>query len=141
MGKKQVHKTKEELIAGLKKNAEFNKKMDFVRNTFYPALCKASMNVEDAQILLTGMNSMIMQEFLGLMKEKTINDLHLTDKLDQNNPKFFEMSALLGIFADQTVFDAKDSIEGMRGEIGIFISDEMKERKLEDLKTKWVDQL
>ncbi len=40
-----------------------------------------------------------------------------------------------------SVFDAKDAIEGMRGEIDTFIVDEMRERKLESLKVKWLDEL
>lgn len=142
MGTKiQKHKSKEELLADLKNNKDFQEKIKFAREVFYPALCQASTSIDDAQILLSGFNTTIMQEFLSLMKEKKIKDLALVDKLDQTNPKFAEMSALLGIFSDYTVFDAKDQIEGMRGELALFITDEMKERPLSSLKTKWVDQL
>ena len=37
--------------------------------------------------------------------------------------------------------EAKTNIEGMRGEIDKFITDEMRERSLGSLKTKWIDQL
>lgn len=143
MGKKpkQVYRSKEEIISELKKNEEFKKKIKFSRETFYPALCKASTNIEDAQMLLAGFNTVIMQTFLGLMKDKKLGELDLQSKLDSTNPKHTEQIALLNLFEDMTIFEAKDHIESMKSEIGLFLSDEQRERSLESLKTKWIDEL
>lgn len=138
---KQIFRKKEEILADLKNNKVFIEKMKFAREVFYPALCNASTSIDDAQMLLAGWNTMIMQEFLGLMKEKKIGDLKLEDRLDKTNPKYAESVILLGLFKDVSVFDAKDQIEGMKNEISIFLTDENQTRKLEDLKVKWVDQL
>lgn len=138
--KKQHHKSKKEILADLKKNKEFMDKLKFTKEVFFPALCRASVNIDDAQILLSGFNTTIMQEFLALMKNRRLGELDLGSKLDSLSPKYTENLELLKIFEDMTIFEAKDYIEGMRSEIQLFITDEMKDRPLESLKTKWVDE-
>lgn len=137
--KPRANKSKEEILADLKNNADFQRKMQFTREVFYPALCNASTSIDDAVILLSGLNTQIMQEFLASMKEKTVKDLQLDGKLDKDNPKYAESQVLLAIFNDMTVFDAKDHIEGMRGEIQLFLTEEQKKRPLSDLATKWLE--
>lgn len=139
--KKQVFRKKEELLAELKNNKVFQEKITFAREKFYPALCKASVSISDAQILLSGFNTTIMQEFLALMKQKKLGELNLAEKLDKTNPKYLESVALLSLFEEFSIFDAKDQIEGMRSEIDIFLRDESEARSLESLLTKWADQL
>ncbi len=141
VGAPKGQKTKEQIMAELKNNAEFQQKMAFVKQVFYPALCRASTSIEDAQMLLHGFNTNIMQEFLGLMKEKKISDLNLSVRLDTTNEKHPDFLALLDLFKDQSVFEAKEHIEGMTQEINLFLQEERKTKKLEDLKTKWVDEL
>lgn len=135
------NKTKEELLNNLKGNKDFQVKMKFTREKFYPALINATTSIDDASILLSGFNTIIMQEFLGLMKEKKLGDLKLDTKLDPTNEKFKASKDLLNLFKDMSVFDAKDHIEGMKNEIELFKNEEMKERGLETLKTKWIDEL
>lgn len=125
----------------MKANVDFQKKMAFVREKFYPALCEAASSIEDATMLLSGFNTVLMQEFLGIMKEKKVSELSLGGKLDAMSDKFKENTALLDLFTDLTVFEAKDYIEGMKGEIELFKSEEMRERPLSSLKTKWADEL
>lgn len=137
----RINKTKDELLADLKGNEKFQEKMAFTRDKFYPALCNASVSIDDASILLSGMNTMIMQEFLGKMKDVKLSELNLQNKLEPTNLKFDESKALLDLFAEMNVFDAKDYIEGMRNEINLFLTEEAKERPLKDLKVKWLDQL
>jgi len=138
---KRINKSKEELLKDLKGNEKFQEKMKFTREVFYPALCEATVSIDDACILLGGFNTVIMQEFLALMKDKTLKELNLGNKLDPFNMKLEESKKLLALFEDMSVFDAKDYIEGMRNEIQLFLTDEAKERPLSSLKTKWVDQL
>ncbi len=140
MDKPRAQKSKEQIISEMKANTDFQKKIEFVKTKFWPALCEATTSIEDADILLSGFNTMIMQTFLGLMKEKTLKDLDLSTKLDPTSDKFLENQKLLELFSDMSVFDAKDYIEGMKNEIGLFKQEEFKARPLSSLKTKWVDE-
>lgn len=125
----------------MKKNADFQKKMEFTRNKFYPALLKANPTVEDASMWLAGFNSALMQAFLERMKEVKMSDLKLGLKIDGASDKFVEFQEIISLFDGMTVFEAKDNIEGLRGEIDIWKRDEDRVRLLADLKTTWIDEL
>ena len=139
--RRQVLKSQEEVIKDLKSRADFQQRIKFVKEKFWPALCAASMNIEDACMLLSGFNDIIMQEFLGLMKEKKLRELKLESKLDAKSPKAKENQELLELFQDCDIFEAKQYIEGMRNEIETFKRDEFQDRPLSSLKTKWIDEL
>lgn len=134
-------KSKEEILKDIKTNTDFQKRMTFVKEKFWPALVEASTSIEDAKMLLTGFNNIIMQSFLALMKEKQIKDLGLAAKLDAKSDKFLENQKLLELFIDMDVYTAKDYIEGMRNELDTFIMDELKVRPLSSLKVKWIDEV
>jgi len=133
-------KSKEEVLAELKKNAAFQDKMKFVKERFYPALLEAATSIEDATQLLAGFNTQIMQSFLGLMKNKKTSDLELIKQLDPKSPKYEQHKALVALFDEMNVFDCKDYVEGMRSEIAMFQREEMEQRPLSSLKTKWIDE-
>lgn len=139
MKPKRVNKTKEQIIAELKGNQKFQDKLKFVKEQFYPALCKASKSIDDAQQNLSIINTLLMEKFLERMKDVKMLEINLYSKLVEGD-KFEELSAMLKLFDDMSVFDAKDSIEGMKQEISLFLNEENKERKLETLKTKWIDE-
>jgi len=139
--KKRANKSKEEILAGLKQNADFQKKMKFIKETFFPALCAASQSIDDAQILLTGFNNQVMQAFLGKMKEVYVKDLQLDAQLDKDNPKYAENQILVAHFQEMPVFEAKELIEGMKNEITLFLTEENKKRPLSELQTKWLDEI
>lgn len=134
-------RSKNEILADMKKNADFKRRMAFVKEKFWPALCESAENIKDAQMLMEGFNTQIMQSFLGKMKEVKLSDLKLEAQLDQTSPKYPEHLAMLKLFEDMSVFNAKDLIEGMREEINLFVTDELAERPLSSLKTRWVDEL
>lgn len=137
----QNHQTKAEALRDLRANPEFQKRMSFVREQFYPALIEASTSIDDASTLLSGFNNVMMEKFLGIMKEKKVSELGLYERLDQESPKIEEHKRLLDLFQDMNVFDAKSYIEGMKDELETFKLDEMKERPLSSLKTRWLDEL
>lgn len=137
----QQHKSKEEMLADLKKNGEFIMKMKFIREKFYPALIDATDTIEDATMLLYGFNANMMEQFLGFMKEKKVSDLKLEDKLDKQSPKHEKHLALLNLFQDMNIFTAKEYIEGLRNEIEAFKMDYFKEKSLAELKTRWIDEI
>lgn len=141
MKKKQHHKSRKEILADLKKNKDFMEKMKFTKEVFYPALCKATKNIDDAQMFLGSIASIMMEIFLGFMKTKRLGELDLPSKLDPKADNYEELKTLLALFEDMDVFTAKTYFEGMRSEISLFLNEENKGRPLSDLKTKWVDEL
>lgn len=139
MKKKRLVKSREQILAELQKSQDFNVKMAFVKDKFYPALIEASRSVDDAQSFLASLSTMMMQKFLGMMKEKKFVELGLADILDPKDDKYEKLIEMLDLFKDMTVFDAKELIEGMKQEIQLFINEELKDRKLDSLKTSWID--
>lgn len=102
---------------------------------------EASDSIDDAKMFLSSINTVLMEKFLGEMKKLTFKDLKIIEGLDEKGEKFGKYQTLLALFDDMSVFDAKDYIEGMRSEIDVFITDEMRDRPLSSLKTKWIDEL
>lgn len=138
---KQVHKTKEQLLSDLKNNEQFKAKMAFTREKFYPALVEASTSIEDAMTNLSSINTVVMQTFLGFMKEKKFGELDMVSKMDEKAPKFEEIKAMLALFNEMSVFEAKELIEGMRAEIGLWCQEDNRMRNLKDLPKRWIDEL
>lgn len=138
---KKPVRTKAQLIADMQKSAEWKKRMDFARNKFYPALIEASTSIDDAKMLLSSINNVLMEKFLAKMKEQTVKDIKLTEALDPKDEKYGDYLQLISLFNDMSLFEAKTNIEGMKGEIETWLTDEMRERSLESLRTKWIDQL
>ena len=134
-------KSKDELLAELTQNKDFVKKMDFTRNSVYPRLIDATTSIEDALEQLYMINSVIMQGFLELMKEKLTKELKIVDKLSQTDPKYLAMKTFLELFDEKSVFETKEVLEGLRNEINLFVSEENKKRSLADLKITWIDEL
>lgn len=111
----------------------------FVKDKFYPALIEATTSIDDAKFLLSSFSNMVMEQFLSEMKEKKFIDLELHTKLDKNAPNYKEYVNLLALFGDENVYDTRELIEGMKGEIDQLITNELKDRKLETLKTNWLE--
>lgn len=138
---KRVLKSKEELLKEMKGNASFIAKMYFVREKLYPAVVDMGESVDDTKMFLSSINNVLMEKFLGKMKELTFKDLQIIGGLDEKGEKFDKYRSLLSLFDDMSVFDAKDYLEGMRNEIDTWVNDELKEKPMSELKVKWIDQL
>ena len=142
--KKQVihtNKKKEQLIADLQKNQKWVAKMKFTREKFYPALVELDESIDDTKTFIASINQIMMEKFLDLMRQNKFGDLKLAEVLDSKDAKYDKYKAILELFKDHSVFDAKDCIEGLKGELDLFVQDEMKERKMSTLKCKWLDQI
>lgn len=137
---KQVIKTKEEVIAQLRKNQDFVKKMKFTKEVHYPALCAATNSIEDATQFLSSITNIILEKGLQLMKEKKMIDIKLFDSLDSADPKHEELKTLVHLFDDISLYDAKELLEGMKMEINMFVTRENEKRLLKDLTTQWIDE-
>lgn len=133
-------KTQEQMLRDLKQNAEFLAKMKFIKEQFYPALINATTSIEDALQNLTIINSVMMEKFLGAMKEKKFKDIDIYTNLSKSDPKHDQLETMLHLFDDMTIFEAKEYLEGMKHEIALFQLEESRERTLESLKAKWADE-
>lgn len=138
---KRIQKTRDQLLKDLRNNKRFQEKMMFTREVFYPALSRATKNIDDAISNLSIINSMMMEKFLGFMKETKFKELKIVDSLSVTDPKYKELKEMLELFDEYNVFDAKDLMEGMKNEINLFLSEENKSRTLADLKQVWLDQI
>lgn len=139
--KKRLTKSKEQLMAELKGNVKFQEKMRFTKEKFYPALIKATTSVDDALQNLSIINTVMMDKFLGFMKEKKFRDIDIYSNLDPKDPQYENLKEMLNLFDDMSVFDAKDLLEGMRNEINLFLNEENKVRQLSDVKPRWLDEI
>lgn len=141
MKKPRVVRTKEELLRDLQKRSDFIEKMTFIKEKFYPALIEATTSIEDATQNLNIINSIIMEKFLGLMKEKKVGELNIYSNLSDKDPKYEQLKALLGLFDDMDVFSAKEYFEGVKMEIEQFKADYWKDKTLNELPAKWMSDL
>ncbi len=142
MKKKQLlTKNKAQLIADLQKNQDWVKKMLFTKTQFYPALLDLDSSVDDVKMFLASIETVLMEKFLAKMKETKFIDMKLVDVLDPTDEKYQWYIKILSLFEDMNTYDARDVIDGMRKEIAQFETDESKNKKLVDLKTKWLDEL
>jgi bifunctional ADP-heptose synthase (sugar kinase/adenylyltransferase) len=138
---KRVVKSKEELLAEMKGNAKFIIKMKFAKEQFYPAVVDLGVSVDETKMFLSSINNGLMEKFLQRMKELTFKDLDLISGLDPKGENFDKYKALLALFDDMSVFEAKEHLESMRNDIDIWITDEMRERKMDSVKARWIDEL
>lgn len=135
---KRVNKTKEEIAKAMKNVEKVKHLRSFVKDKFYPALLTASNSIEDSKYLLSSFSNMIMEQFLSQMKETKFKDLKLETKLDPKSPQYKEYKKILDLFADEDVYSTRELIEGMKSEVEMMITNELKERKLSTLKTNFL---
>lgn len=130
--------TKAELVEYQKRVEEANRKKKILKEQVYPGIIKASTSIDDAKFFLTSLSSLMMESFLAEMKERKFKDLNLLNKLDKADKQYEDYKQFLSIFEEMNVFEAREFVEGVKNEIDLFINDEMKERKLETLKTNFL---
>lgn len=110
----------------------------FVRDQFFPALCDSTYSINDADVFLQSFNTMLMENFLQIMKEKKFGELKLHEQLDPTGPKHAEIAKMVHLFDDMSVREAQDVIEGMKNELRDLYRRETMTRPLTDLKTNWM---
>lgn len=111
----------------------------FVREKFFPLLCKSTESINDADIFLQTFSTMLMETFLHKMKEGRFKDLQLDLKLDVSSPKHEVLSELVHLFDDMSIQEAQNLIDGMKNELRSFYTNEMKTRKLDSLQVNWLE--
>jgi len=135
-----ANKTKLEIAEDIRRQQKARYLRAFIKEKFYPALMEASTSIDDAKFLLSSLSNMVMENFLAQMKETKFVSLNLGAKLDKKAKNFPQYAAMLALFADENVLQARELIEGMKSEIELFINDEMKKRKLDTLTTNFLQE-
>ena len=135
-----ANKTKLEIAEDMRRQQKARYLRAFIKEKFYPALMEASTSIDDAKFLLSSLSNMVMENFLAQMKETKFVSLNLGAKLDKKAKNFPQYAAMLALFADENVLQARELIEGMKSEIELFINDEMKKRKLDTLTTNFLQE-
>ncbi len=141
MDKKEprVNKTEEELW----REMEVQRKRRIVVEQFYPALCEATVSVDEAKMLVQASASLIMEAVLETMKERKFSEIysHIISKLSPDDVRKPEIEKLFGTIKGENLFVAREIIEGMTRVIDQMTNDEMRERKLDSLKADWEKML
>lgn len=129
----------DEIIETAHRMEEARKSRAFVKDKFFPALIKNDESIDDTKFFLSSMSNLIMTEFLTWMREKKFSELHLEEKLDPASPQYENYKAIVELFKDETIFNTKEIIDGMKGEIQMIADKELKSRKLDTLKTEFYE--
>ncbi len=137
--KKRTNPKREEIVYTLQQLEAAKKTRKFIKEQFFPVLCKSTESIHDADVFLQSFASMVMEKFLGMMKDKDFADLNLTDKLDKTSPQYNDICELVNLFNGMKVIEARDLIDGMKDEIKLFYRKDMVKRKLQDLKFNWLE--
>lgn len=137
--KSRVNLTEEQIA----RNMEIARKRNIIVEKFYPALCEATVSVDEAKMLTQAAASLIMEEVLQTMKERTFDEIYarLVKKLTSEGERVLEIEALFDTLKGENLFVAREIIEGMTRAIDQMTMDEMRERPLNSLKADWPKML
>lgn len=138
MTKKQ-NRTSEEIMKDMQNKAEIARKRNIIVDKFYPALIDATISIDEAKMLISAIGNIMMEEVLKTMKVTKLSEIKeaLIKVLCQDGERKEEITKLLNTLEDENLYVSREIIEGMTRSIDTMISDEMKDRKLDTLKTKW----
>jgi hypothetical protein len=136
---KRQNLTKEQIAKRMEEVAKAKIQRKFVKDQFFPALCKASTSISDADTFLMSFSTMIMDSLLNFMKDKPFSTLGLADKLDKKSPQYDSIKSMVQLFDEMPINEARKLIEGMKDEIRMFYRKDMQKRKLEDVPMNFYD--
>lgn len=139
---KRINKTKEQIELEMRNTQNLKRKRSIIMDTFYPALIEATVSVEEAESLVQAMGASIMGEVLKEAQQKKFSEISpkLLDILAKDERRE-EIKKLLATLEGETLFDAREIIEGMTNAIKMMVREEMQGRKLDTLKADWTKYL
>lgn len=137
------NKSKEQIANEMKASQNIKRKRSIIMDNFYPALMEATVSVDEAKALVQAMGSTLMGEVMKTMRERKfseiLEDVHKILCADGERKE--EVRKLLESVKDESLFDAREIIEGMTNAIEMMIREEMSGRKLDTLKADWTKYL
>lgn len=128
-------RSREEII----RDNEIARKRKIVVEQFYPALIQATDSIDQAKMLINAASQIIMEEVMMTMRERLFGDIYksLVKKLSPNDERLLEIENLFAPFKNDTLFTAREMIEGMNGAINQMIQDENQKRPLSSYTPDW----
>ncbi len=138
-GTKKSPVTKEQLY----QEQERKHKQVFIKEKFYPALCEATVSVDESGMLLQAVTALIMEEAMETLRSTKMRDVksRIVKKLTGDDERVPQIQRLIELFDGMTLFDTRAYVEGMKAVIEQMKIDEMSSRKLETLKADWARYL
>lgn len=136
---KQDHKNKEQLLREAEIAKETKRQRELVKQYLYPITVKASISIADASQFLQVLLMSVRQKFQSQMLTQTIGDLKLVEQIDPKAPRADYFKEFLDILINENVSTVTKLIEGLSDEFDRLIKKELNERKLDTLKTDFID--
>lgn len=118
---------------------EVKRQRKIAKDKLFPFLEVSSKNVEDAKNFLQIFSVTIRQAFNNKMLVSTIGSLKIEKLMDTKSPDYKRYKYVLDLFKDETITTALGLTEGMGQALDAFIRKEMSERKLDSLKTDFLE--
>lgn len=131
---KRQNKTVEQLAAEMNAKALVTEKRKFIKEILFPKLYEVSENIQDAQIIMTVLSTMIQQAAI-----KKVNNLPVAEVSVKPNSGYERYQEIFDLFADKNVEFASDILGQSAKAIDGALFEESKERKLIDLKMELLD--
>lgn len=132
---KVVPRTKEQIV----RDVEVARKRKIVTEKFYPALVEATISIDEAKMLLQAATSLIMEEVLGTMKERKMDEIYdrLIKKLCPDGVRQLAIENWIGTVRGENLYVARELIEGASRAISQMLHDEEQNRKMDTLTPDW----
>lgn len=123
----------------VRKGMEVQRKRAIVRDEFFPALNKATVSIDEAKMLMSALGAFIMEDAMTVLKERKVSDIkeRLVKKLCADGERIEEITALLSVFDEETLYSARELVEGLKSGIEQMRIDEERSRTLESLNPDW----
>lgn len=118
---------------------EVKRQRKIAKDKLFPFLLTSSNNVEDAKNFLQIFSVAVRQAFNNKQLISTIGSLKIDQLMDKKSPDYKRYKFVLDLMKDETISVALGLTEGMGGAIDAFIRQEMMKRKLDSIKTEFLD--
>lgn len=133
------NRTSDEIIRDMHNKKEVARKRKLITERFYPALSAATVSVDESKMLLSAINSVMMERVLATMKERKFSDIKkdVLAIITSDGERKSEISKLLSTLDSETLYVSREITEGASRAIEQMIMEDMRSRGLDTLKPDW----
>jgi len=128
--KKQVHKSKEQLIWEKEQKKQKEERTAYIEGTFMPLMDGLSDNLEEAQMLCESCKTAINQAWQMRAGEMKLEELNMTKGLDEKIA--WKHIKILETLKDQSIKDAMILLDALFDEVQRAVTFAMKNKKIKD---------
>jgi hypothetical protein len=131
--KKQIHKSKLQLLMEARFNKEEKARKKFIDEKFVPLMNEVTENLEDVGRVTETLKIAINQGFTNLSKKIVIKELGLIEQLNRKDKHLtVKYTKILNMLKDQTIDDALRMCDGIFNESNRVLADQLKTHKLSE---------